>query len=154
MLHKQELMEVNSASKMTEFEGHWMHSDRSTVSEYFPMGQLTHVDIPVMFLYFPDSQAVQTPPSYPEYPVLHLQLFAPRQPLHVEPEFAKHAKHVATLVIPSVKRVNVPTGQSVHSTVPDVFVYFPVGQLKHWKSLIGCRYVPTGQAWHVYTWLP
>jgi len=112
------------------------------------MGQLTHVDIPVLFLYFPDSQAVQTPPSYPEYPVLHLQLIEPWQPLHVEPEFAKHAKHVATLVIPSVKMVNVPTGQLVHSTLPVVCVYVPSGQSVHGSEPVALLYCPATHASH------
>ena len=42
--------------------------------EYVPAVQLVHNELPVIFLNFPGTQAVQTPPSGPVYPVLHKQL--------------------------------------------------------------------------------
>ena len=41
--------------------------------EYVPAEQFTHDEFPVIFLNFPATQAVQTPPSGPVYPALHLQ---------------------------------------------------------------------------------
>ena len=41
--------------------------------EYAPAGQFVHDALPLLSLYFPTKQDVQTPPSRPVYPVLHLQ---------------------------------------------------------------------------------
>jgi hypothetical protein len=131
-----------------------MHSDTPTASEYFPLGQWIHADVPVMFLYFPDAQAIQTLPSGPEDPVLHLQLVTNRSPLDNEPEFFGHTKQFATLVEPCTIKEYVAAEQLVHSALPDVFVYFPVGHCKHDKSLFGFLYDPTGQAKHPRSYLP
>ncbi len=41
--------------------------------EYAPDGQLRHDEFPETFLNFPATQVVQTPPSGPVYPMIHLQ---------------------------------------------------------------------------------
>jgi len=45
----------------------------ATTPEYAPTEQSIHDALPVTFLNVPATQAVQTPPSGPVYPVLHLQ---------------------------------------------------------------------------------
>jgi hypothetical protein len=41
--------------------------------EYAPVGQFVHDALPLTFLNVPATQVVQTPPSGPVYPALHLQ---------------------------------------------------------------------------------
>jgi len=62
--------------------------------EYAPVGQSIHDALPLTFLNFPATQAVQTPPSGPVYPALHLQLaifFGISE--NGDFEFAGHALH-------------------------------------------------------------
>lgn len=65
-----------------------------TVGEYMPVPQLVHARVPVVILYFPAVQAVQTPPLGPVKPGLQVQLANAVHPLHDAPEFAGHAVHV------------------------------------------------------------
>jgi hypothetical protein len=65
--------------------------------EYAPAGQFVHDALPLTFLNFPATQAVQLPPSGPVYPVLHLQseiVFDVTEKFEVEN--AGHDVHVGT----------------------------------------------------------
>jgi hypothetical protein len=62
--------------------------------EYAPAGQLVHDALPLLFLYFPTTQELQTPPSGPLYPVLHKQLEIYFEMLeNGDCEFAAHPVH-------------------------------------------------------------
>jgi hypothetical protein len=66
-----------------------------TTLEYTPVGQSKHAEFPVTFLNFPATQAVQTPPSGPLYPALHLQELIPELIFRAL-LFMGHASHVLT----------------------------------------------------------
>ncbi len=51
-----------------------------TVVEYWASPQEVHAAVPVVSLYLPAAQAVQTPPFGPVYPILHVQLPKAVQP--------------------------------------------------------------------------
>ena len=72
-----------------------IHTDEvfaPATSEYAPAGQSIHDALPVAFLNFPATQAVQRPPSGPVYPTLHLQALCPELNIG-ELLFVGHAAH-------------------------------------------------------------
>jgi hypothetical protein len=98
-------------------------------AEYAPAGQFVHTALPVAILYVPAAHDVQTPPSGPVNPTLHVQ--AARAALEIgELELAGHAKHVAKSEAP-VRFEYVATPQSVHVALPLVVLYFPATQPVH-----------------------
>jgi hypothetical protein len=71
---------------------HWLAFVAPDTPKYAPAGQLIHAEFPVTFLNFPASQVIQTPPSGPVYPMLHLQSLIPELNIG-ELLFAGHAEH-------------------------------------------------------------
>jgi hypothetical protein len=60
--------------------------------EYVPVKQFVHEALPLLDLYDPATQPVQTPPSGPVYPTLHLQTLIPELDTG-ELLFVGHAEH-------------------------------------------------------------
>jgi hypothetical protein len=67
----------------------------ATMPEYEPLWQSIHAEFPVIFLNFPATQVVQTPPSGPLYPALHLQELISELRLGAL-LFVGHVPHVGT----------------------------------------------------------
>jgi hypothetical protein len=61
--------------------------------EYAPAGQFVHDALPLLFLYEPATQELQSPPSGPVYPTLHLQALCPELNIG-ELLFVGHTEHV------------------------------------------------------------
>jgi hypothetical protein len=115
-----------------EFVGHAIHVVAivaPTVVEYVPVPQLLQVALPVAVLYFPVTQEVQTPPSGPVDPVLHVQAAGAELEIG-ELEPAGHATHVAAAVAPVVVKY-VPVAQSVQAAEPVAILYLPATQAVH-----------------------
>jgi len=75
-----------------------------------------HTELPLVVLYLPATQAVQTPPSGPVNPVLQVQA-AMTELDAAELEFAGHDTQTAEAVAPTATEYE-PTPQSVHATLP------------------------------------
>ena len=105
-------------------------SDMLVPGELEPAGHAVHVALPVVSLYVPATHAVHVPPLVPVKPKLHEQLVTRGHKGHVEPEFAGHARHVATVVAATVVEY-VPAGQSVHTALPVAILYLPATQAVH-----------------------
>lgn len=110
--------------------------------EYVAFGQFEQDMEPVASLYVPPSHAMQTPPSAPVYPLLHVQSVFATLPSGDQVNVGQASTHApdpaATLYIPSGQRVQGPLSgpvdpapqsllQAPSATDPGGDV-FPVGQ--------------------------
>ncbi len=87
-------------------------------------GQPVHAAEPVALFHLATSHAVQTPPSGPVKPALHVHMLDALQPLHDAPVFDGHAIQVAASVAPVVVEYT-PAPQLVHNALPVLILYLP-----------------------------
>jgi hypothetical protein len=76
--------------------------DVLAVDESEPMGQVEHDALPVVFLYFPATHAVQVPPFAPVKPALQMQAVSAVLEFG-EVELPGHVEHVADKYLPAVQ---------------------------------------------------
>jgi hypothetical protein len=72
-LHRQ-LVEFGLPLAELEVEGQLEHGALPVVALYFPASQSVQTALPTAPLYFPAAHAVHVPPFAPVYPALHVQL--------------------------------------------------------------------------------
>ena len=113
-------MDVDPAEKVEDPAGHVVHALDAATLEYSPMEQLVHtlavvapamfeyvsagqlvqLALPELFLNFPAAQAVQTSPSLPVYPMLHLHVKIDLDVLeNGDCEFAGHDWHLDSIAV-------------------------------------------------------
>ncbi len=111
---------------------------------YVPAAQSEHATLPVSGLYVPAMHELQTPPSGPLKPALHVQP-ATAEVESSELELIVHTIQVSADVAVAVDEY-VPAPQLVHTPLPVSILYFPETHAVHHVSPLG----PVYPALHVH----